>query len=65
VVTPRVSRRAVRASLEAKKSPHHVPDSVFFEVPNRIRASLSELIVAKPEEIGLTTGASAPPAGDG
>jgi selenocysteine lyase/cysteine desulfurase len=57
-VMPRVSLRAVQASLEAKRSPHHVPDSIFFEVPNRIRASLSELIGAEPEEIALTTGAS-------
>jgi cysteine desulfurase/selenocysteine lyase len=57
-VMPRVSLRAVQASLEAKKFPHHITDSVFFEVPNRIRASLSELIRAKPEEIALTTGAS-------
>ena len=29
-VMPRVSVRAVQASLEAKKFPHHVDDSVFF-----------------------------------
>jgi len=57
-VMPRVSLRAVQASLEAKKAPHHITDSAFFEVPNRIRASLSELIGAKPGEIALTTGAS-------
>jgi selenocysteine lyase/cysteine desulfurase len=55
---PRVSVRAVQASLEAKQSPHHVPDSVFFEVPHRTRASLAALIGARPEEIALTTGAS-------
>ncbi len=36
---PKVSIRAVQAALEAKKYPHHKPDSTFFEVPNRIRAS--------------------------
>ena len=35
-VMPRVALRAVQASLEAKKAPHHIPDSAFFEVPNRI-----------------------------
>ena len=35
---PRVSLRAVQASLEAKRFPHHVDDSAFFEVPNRLRA---------------------------
>ncbi len=55
---PRVSVRAVQASLEAKKFPHHVDDSAFFEVPNRLRASIARLIGSKPEEIALTTGAS-------
>ncbi len=56
---PKVSIRAVQAALEAKKNPHHKPDSTFFEVPNRIRASIAKLIGAKPEEIALTSGASA------
>src|ERR1700689_1889311 len=54
----RVSLGAVQVSLEAKRFPHHINDSVWFEVPNRIRASLSKMIGAKPEEIALTTGAS-------
>ena len=56
---PRVSIRAVQAALEAKKFPHQKPDSTFYEVPNRIRESLARLIGAKPEEIALTSGASA------
>ena len=56
---PRVAIRAVQASLEAKKAPHHLPDSVFFEIPNRIRKSIAKLIGGKPEEIALTSGASA------
>lgn len=56
---PKVSIRAVQAALEAKKYPHHKPDSTFFEVPNRIRASIAKLIGGKPEEIALTSGASA------
>jgi selenocysteine lyase/cysteine desulfurase len=50
--------RAVQASIEAKKFPHHVDDSAFFEVPNRLRVSIARLIGGKPEEIALTTGAS-------
>src|ERR1700686_4929563 len=49
---------AVQTSIEANKSPHPMDDFVFFEAPSRIRASLSKMIVAKPEEIALTTGAS-------
>ena len=56
---PRVSIRAVQAALEAKKNPHHKPDSTFFEVPNRIRASIARLIGAKPEEVAVTSGATA------
>jgi cysteine desulfurase/selenocysteine lyase len=56
---PRVSIRAVQAALEAKKFPHHKPDSTFYEIPNRIRSSIARLIGAKPEEIALTSGATA------
>jgi hypothetical protein len=36
-VMPRVSIRAVEDSLEAKKFPHRVDDSLWFEAPVRIR----------------------------
>ena len=55
---PRVALDAVQASIDANKSPHHMDDAVFFEPPSRIRASLSKMIGAKPEELALTTGAS-------
>ena len=55
---PRVALQAVQSSIEVNKSPHHMDDAVFFEAPGRIRASLSKMIGAKPEEIALTTGAS-------
>src|SRR5450755_3113080 len=55
---PRVSLRAVQVSLEAKRFPHHINDFVWFEAPNRIRASLSKMIGAKPEDFAPTTGAS-------
>ena len=56
---PRASIRAVQAALEAKKFPHHKTDATYFEVPNRIRECLAKLIGGKPEEIALTSGASA------
>src|SRR5580765_3527588 len=55
---PKVSLKAVQAALEAKKFPHEKDDSRFFEVPNRVRANIAQLIGAKTEEIALTTGAS-------
>src|SRR5215472_14477265 len=58
-VMPRVSIRAVEHALEAKKFPHRVDESVWFEAAVRIRKSLSKMIGAKSEEIAVTTGASA------
>jgi cysteine desulfurase / selenocysteine lyase len=55
---PKVSHRAVIAALELKKFPHRIPDSAFFDVPNRIRTSIAKLIGGKAEEVALTTGAS-------
>ena len=54
---PRVTLRAVQDSIEANKFPHHRDDAIFFEAPHRIRASLSKIIGARPEEIALTSGA--------
>jgi selenocysteine lyase/cysteine desulfurase len=56
---PKVSLRAIQSVIADKKYPHHRTDSVFYEVPNRIRANIAQLIGAKSEEIALTTGASA------
>src|SRR5271154_3603905 len=55
---PKVSLRALQTAQEWKKFPHHKPDSTFFEVPNRIRASIAKLIAGKAEEVAITTGAS-------
>ncbi len=55
---PRVSVRAVQVALEWKKFPHQLPDSAYFELPNRIRASVARLIGGRAEEVALTTGAS-------
>lgn len=55
---PKVSLRAIQAALADKKHPHHRPDSVFYEIPSRIRANIAQLIGAKPEEVAVTTGAS-------
>jgi cysteine desulfurase/selenocysteine lyase len=55
---PKVSLRAAQVALEWKKFPHRVPDAAYFEIPDRIRASLARLIGGQPHEIALTTGAS-------
>jgi cysteine desulfurase / selenocysteine lyase len=55
---PKVAIRAVQAAMEWKKFPQRIPDTAFFDVPNRVRASLAKLIGAQPEDIALTSGAS-------
>jgi cysteine desulfurase/selenocysteine lyase len=56
---PKVSLKAIQSALEANKFPYQKLDSMFFEIPNRLRTNIAQLIGAKPEEIALTTGASA------
>src|SRR5258708_14602700 len=56
---PRAAVKAAQAAIEWKKFPHLQPDSAQFELPNRIRAASARLIGGKPEEIAVTTGASA------
>jgi cysteine desulfurase / selenocysteine lyase len=57
-VMPRVTAEAVARAVHANQFPHRLDDDVFFEVPDRLRASLARLIGARREEIALTTGAS-------
>jgi len=56
---PKASLRAAQNALEWKKFPHRMPDEAYFDIPNRIRASIAKLIGAHADEIALTTGASA------
>ena len=56
---PKSVIKAVQASIDANKFPYQITDSVFFEIPNRLRSNIARLIGAQPEEIALTTGASA------
>ena len=55
---PKVTIKAIQATMDAKKFPYQKPDSSFFEVPSRCRANIAKLIGAQPEQIALTTGAS-------
>jgi cysteine desulfurase / selenocysteine lyase len=56
---PRVSLEAVQASLEWKKFPQTLSDHQERDLSKLVRTSLADLIGAVPEEIALTTGASA------
>jgi cysteine desulfurase/selenocysteine lyase len=55
---PKVAVRAIQAAIELKKFPQRISDTAFFDVPNRLRASIAKLIGAQPEDIALTSGAS-------
>ena len=55
---PRAAFKALEASLEFKRRPYRIEESLYFELPARVRASLAQLTGAAPEEIGITTGAS-------
>lgn len=56
---PLVSARASQEALEWKKRPDRLADEAYFERPNRIRENVSRIIGSKPEEIAVTSGASA------
>ena len=56
---PKVSLRAVQAAIADKKHPHHRPDAAFYEIPDRIRTNLAQLIGGRAEEVAVTSGASA------
>lgn len=55
---PRVAVRASAQALEWKKFPHTIPDTMYFELPDRVRTSLARLVGGRAEEIAITTGAS-------
>ena len=58
-VMPRVAIQAAGLAVDAKTFPHRVTQSSFFEVTDRLRASIANLIGGRPDEVALTTGASA------
>jgi selenocysteine lyase/cysteine desulfurase len=55
---PLASARAAQSALEWKKLPHRMPDSVYFGLPDRVRALLAALMGGEPEEFAITSGAS-------
>lgn len=56
---PLAAVRAAHEALEWKMYPYRIPDSIHFDLPDRIREKISRVIGAKPDEIAITTGASA------
>lgn len=56
---PLAAAREAQAALEWKKHPYRLPDSAYFDLPDRIREKVGRVIGAHPSEIAVTTGASA------
>ncbi len=56
---PRAAFKALEAALELKRHPYRIEESLYLEFPARVRGLLAQLIGASPDEIGITTGASA------
>jgi selenocysteine lyase/cysteine desulfurase len=55
---PRPAQLAALEALDMKTAPARIADSLFAEVPERLRATLARLIRAQPEEIALTNSTS-------
>lgn len=55
---PLAAARAAQAGIESKKLPQRISDSLYFDLPDRVRAKIATLVGALPDEIALTTGAS-------
>ena len=55
---PRVALQAAVQALEWKKFPHTIPDTTYFDLPNRVRTSVAKLIGANAEQVAITTGSS-------
>src|SRR5271170_2199492 len=56
---PLAAVREAHAALEWKKRPDRLGDTVYFDLPDRIREKISYIIGARPDEIAVTSGASA------
>ncbi len=56
---PLAAANAAKQALEWKKLPHRLADGIYFELPDRVRGSIAKLIGADPDDIAITTGASA------
>jgi cysteine desulfurase/selenocysteine lyase len=55
---PRPAQLAALEALELKTAPARIPDSLFAEVPDRLRRALARLIGGRPEEIALANSTS-------
>jgi selenocysteine lyase/cysteine desulfurase len=55
---PLASAHAAQEAIGCKKLPHLIPDTLYFDLPDRVRTGVARLIAADAQDIALTTGAS-------
>ena len=56
---PLASARAAQQAIGWKRLPFQIPDSLYFELPDRVRTGIAKLIHADPDDVAITAGASA------
>jgi cysteine desulfurase/selenocysteine lyase len=56
---PLAAAREAQAALDWKTHPYRLPDSAYFDLPDRIREKVAHVVGGRPSEIAVTTGASA------
>ena len=56
---PLAAAREAQTALEWKMHPYRLPDSAYFDLPDRIREKIARVIGGRPSEVAVTTGASA------
>jgi len=56
---PLTAVRAAEKALKWKMLPFNIPDALHFDLPDRVREKIARIIGAQPDDVAITTGASA------
>jgi cysteine desulfurase / selenocysteine lyase len=56
---PLAAVRAAQEALEWKMLPFRIPDGLHFDLPDRVRTKIAQILGAQPDDVAVTTGASA------
>ena len=56
---PLTAVRAAEEALKWKMLPFNIPDALHFDLPDRVREKIARIIGAQPDDVAITTGASA------
>jgi selenocysteine lyase/cysteine desulfurase len=56
---PLTAVRAAEEALQWKMLPFNIPDGLHFDLPDRVREKIARIIGAQPDDVAITTGASA------